>query len=75
MNQLEEIRHYLLKNGSISSWVAIQEFRCTRLSQYILLLRNEGYNIDSVWEHNETRRWVEYKLTAVPEKNGQLCLV
>jgi len=75
MNQLEEIRHHLLKNGSISSWEAIQTFRCTRLSQYILLLRNEGYEIESVWEHNETRRWVNYKLVAVPDKSGQMVLV
>ena len=75
MNQLFEIRHYLLKHGSISSWTAIQEFRVTRLSQYILLLRNEGYEIESVWEHNETRRWVNYKLVAVPDKFGQMVLV
>ena len=41
----EIILEHLCKHGSITSLEAIQEYRCTRLSQYILLLRKDGYNI------------------------------
>jgi hypothetical protein len=75
MNQLEEIRHHLLKTKSITSWEEIQSFRCTRLSQYILLLRQEGYEIISEWQHNENRRWVKYTLIAITNKEGQMVLV
>ena len=36
---------HLLEHGSITSLEAIEKYKCTRLSQYILLLRKEGYNI------------------------------
>lgn len=82
MNQLEQIRFHLTKYGSISSWDAIQTYRITRLSQFILLLRQEGYQIESEWQHNETKRWVKYVLISVPtevktvvEPNGQHCLI
>ena len=41
----EIILKHLQDHGSITSLEAIQEYKCTRLSQYILLLRKEGYNI------------------------------
>ena len=39
----DRILNHLEKYGSITSWEAIKEYGCTRLSQYIYLLRNEGY--------------------------------
>lgn len=39
----DRILRHLEKYGSITSWEAIKEYGCTRLSQYIYLLRNEGY--------------------------------
>ena len=60
MTQLEEVKEHLKVHGSISSWDAIQEYKITRLAQYILLLKKEGWNILSEWKNNENRRWVEY---------------
>ena len=39
---------HLQRDGSITSWDAIQIYRATRLSGIIKVLRDEGYNIDSV---------------------------
>ena len=41
----ELILEHLLEHGSITSLEAIATYQCTRLSQYILLLRKDGYNI------------------------------
>jgi hypothetical protein len=41
----EIILKHLLEHGSITSLEAIAQYKCTRLSQYILLLRKEGYEI------------------------------
>lgn len=41
----ERILRHLKNFGSITSWEAIQEYSCTRLSHYIYLLRKEGYVI------------------------------
>lgn len=39
------ILKHLQDNGSITSWEAITEYGCTRLSHYIYSLRKEGYAI------------------------------
>lgn len=41
------ILEHLQAHGSITSLEAIAMYKCTRLSQYILLLRKEGYKIDN----------------------------
>lgn len=41
------ILKHLQEFGCITSWEAIMEYGCTRLSQYIYLLRKDGYNITS----------------------------
>lgn len=41
----QRILEHLLNVGSITSWEAIKEYGCTRLSQYIYLLRNKGHQI------------------------------
>lgn len=41
----EIILAHLKEHGSITSLEAIAIYKCTRLSQYILLLRKDGYNI------------------------------
>ena len=50
----ELILEHLQKNGSITSWEAIQNYHCTRISQYIYLLRNEDYNIKSEYKKVKT---------------------
>lgn len=66
-SQYEKIKEHLLYKGSITSWEAIQNYRITRLSHYIWLLRKEGYVIDDKWENKidengELKRWKVYKL-------------
>lgn len=41
----EIILEHLQTYGSITSLEAIEKYKCTRLSQYILLLRKDGYKI------------------------------
>lgn len=42
----ERIVRYMEEYGSITSWEAIKEFGCTRLSHYIWLMKKEGYVIE-----------------------------
>ena len=59
----EIILKHLQEHGSITSLEAIQEYKCTRLSQYILLLRKDGYNIkneDVPFVHSVTGRKSSY---------------
>lgn len=50
MTHYERILDHLQKHGSITSWEAINNYGVTRLSHYIYLLRNQGYNITSKQE-------------------------
>lgn len=63
MKMETRIWQHLEKTGSITSWEAIKEFGCTRLSQYILLLRKRGLKVTDVWEHTQNRygQRVKYK--------------
>lgn len=47
MSDNEKILAYLQEHGSITSWEAIQHFRCTRLSGRIYDLRKRGHHIVS----------------------------
>ena len=65
----EIILEHLQEHGSITSLEEIEKYKCTRLSQYILLLRKAGYNIrneDVPFVHSVTgkksayvRYWLE----------------
>ena len=44
------ILNHLLMNGSITSWQAIEKYKCTRLSHYIWCLRKKGYVISDTRE-------------------------
>lgn len=57
---------YLQEHGTITTWEAIKELGCTRLSEYIRQLRKE-YLINDEWIVGENRwghqvKWKEYKL-------------
>ena len=52
MSDSEKILEYLRTNGSITSWEAIQHFRCTRLSGRIYDLRKRGFNITATTEES-----------------------
>ena len=60
------ILSYMKEFGSITTWEAIKEFGCTRLSEYIRQIREEQA-VRSVWEegtnrYNEKVRYVRYIL-------------
>ena len=45
--QEAQVLKYMLETGGITSWEAIREFGCTRLSARIYNLRKAGWVIDS----------------------------
>ena len=54
---------HLQAHGSITSLEAIEKYKCTRLSQYILLLRKDGYKIrneDVPFVHSVTGKKAVY---------------
>lgn len=55
----EQVLQYLQEHGSITTWIAIQEFGATRLSSIIFDLRKH-YDIET-----------EIKVTK--DRNGNLC--
>lgn len=68
ITQRRQILDHLLKYGSITSWTAIQEYRCTRIAEYIRQLRAEGKDITSTWKESNGKRFVEYTII-LPEGN------
>ena len=63
----ERILRHLRDYGTITSWEAIQEYGCTRLSHYIYLLKKEGHAISGVDEpftnrYGEKSRFTRYRL-------------
>lgn len=51
----KRIYEHLKEFGSITSWEAIKEYGCTRLSDAIFHLRKKGYDIESVPESSVNR--------------------
>lgn len=47
------VLEYLQTNGSITSLIAFDKFKATRLSSIILRLRREGHNIITVMEEDK----------------------
>lgn len=68
LSQKELVKNHLLKFKEITSWEAIREYHITRLSQYILVLRKENYEIESVRESDENNWWVRYILKREPKE-------
>lgn len=70
ISQVKQIAAHLKIYGSITTWDAIQQYRCTRLAEYIRQLRDEGQDIQSIWVESNGKRFVEYRLM----KDKQLAL-
>lgn len=51
----DRVFRYLQDNGSITTWEAIQQLGCTRLSEYIRQLRTEGVPVDDKWLERKNR--------------------
>jgi hypothetical protein len=62
MTQVSQIERHLRVYKNISSWEAIQQYRCTRLAEYIHQLRDRGWDIQSIWHEEGGKRFVEYRL-------------
>ncbi len=62
ITQKDQVREHLERCGSITSWGAIQEYRITRLSEYINQLRQEGMNITTTWKSANGKQWGLYEL-------------
>ena len=74
MSDSEKILAYLQEHGSITSWEAIQHFRCTRLSGRIYDLRKRGYEITATTEEavnadGEKCRYARYRLIQKEEEH------
>ena len=63
----KRILRHLIDYGTITSWEAIQEYGCTRLSGYIYLLKKDGYTIKAEKEpfvnrYGEKSHFARYRL-------------
>ena len=66
----ERILRHLMDFVTITSWEAIKEYNCTRLSHYIYLLKKDGYTITGVTEpftnkYGEKSHFTRYHLGVV----------
>ena len=66
-NQIDMIYEHLKTYGSITTWEAIKEYGCTRLSDKIFRLRRDGYKITDEWQEGKNRygkkiKWKKYIL-------------
>lgn len=69
ISQKEMILKHLQDYGTITTWEAIKEYGCTRLSDRIFTLR-KIYVITDEWEYGINRygkrnRWKKYKLEGI----------
>jgi hypothetical protein len=65
LSQQQQILIYLRKSTEgITSWDAIQNFRCTRLADIIFRLKEKGYVIETIMEQNNGsgKRYARYYL-------------
>lgn len=72
----ERILRHLKEYGFITSWEAIQEYGCTRLSHYIWVARNNGYIIENETvkgknRYGEHTHYVKYKLIGGGDIGGK----
>jgi hypothetical protein len=60
MNQQDQVLKHLRKKNSITSWEAIQNYGITRLADTIFQLKGKGYDIMTVNESGNGKRWARY---------------
>ena len=61
------------KNGSITSMDAFQSFQITRLAARISDLRQMGYEIETIMEHKNHKRYARYILKGQPDLTKPDC--
>ena len=69
--QLNQIRNHLLIHGSITNVEAVKKYEIYRLSGYILLLRKDGFDIDTIYKRNADNTG-NYGLYILTEKNFKI---
>lgn len=60
--QLQMIKKHLEVEKQITTWTAIQLYGITRLSQYIMMLRDRDWEIETIWKVSNGKRFGVYKL-------------
>tara|TARA_Y100001963_G_C6629010_1_gene375382 strand:- start:91 stop:297 length:207 start_codon:yes stop_codon:yes gene_type:complete len=62
--QIKQVSSHLKEKKKITSWEAIMEYKCTRLSAVIYTLRKDGWEIRSDHKFNKTtkKNFTEYVL-------------
>ena len=66
-SQTMKIKKHLEDNEVITSWEAITQYRITRLSALIFILRTEfQMEINSTWKNKDGKKWTEYRLVDTP---------
>jgi hypothetical protein len=64
LSKIKKVEQMLLGKGSITSIEAIRKFHYTRLADGIFVLRNRGFEIESVWETSSAgNRYTRYVYT------------
>jgi hypothetical protein len=67
----DRVLRQMKDTGNITTWEAIQVLGCTRLSEYIRQLRENGYDVRDKWLESKNRysEPVRYKLYYLVEEN------
>lgn len=68
--QNRNVLNYMRAKGSITSLEAVYDLNCLRLSGRIQELRNMGFNIETVMEENNGKRYARYYLKEKENANG-----
>ena len=63
-SQIKKVSKHLKEKNKITSWEAIEKYRCTRLSAIIYILRKDGWDITTNNKFNKTTKtnFAEYVL-------------
>ena len=69
-SQNQMVLDHLHKHNSITGWDAIGMYHITRLAARIKDLKESGYNIITVMQYADSRRWAKYVLMK-GKKNGK----
>ena len=60
MDQKSQVLNHFAKKKSITSWEAIQKYGITRLADTIFRLKGSGYNIVTIIEQKDGKKWARY---------------
>ena len=72
-NKTKMVLNHLVNKGSITSWEAINNYRATRLSAIIFILKERGFDIvtEMKYDSESKTRWGVYHLSKGLTNNNQ----